>query len=209
MWGLLIVYCGFLCYVIYTYKETVVFLNLERVLDVDMVKATILSPQRMYFINTLFVAVILYVTRVDFLSPEVAVRYHKRPRILRDMLINGVIIAMLYTALTHIVLTIGAVILGYPITANLLESGALLFMAVFFFYLFYLAVYIVRKNHVLAIFALISVNILVLGIGVALYFYEIAVYYLSAFWVYPQTMIPMLGALLICDVLLILRKDLL
>jgi hypothetical protein len=195
------VYASFFAFVIAQYFS----LGFAPVLDAETLHEVFLRPQKMLFNNNLFFAVLLFVARTNYLSNEYLVRGKKRlvPKILYD----GLLLSLLYTAVTFALLIGLSPLVKYQLATNVVTGALKLGAFCLIFHLVYSAFYIISKNHLLAVFAGVVINaVLLLIIGLMEEFGAGGSTWLQ-YWNQWFLAVPLIAALIAVIVLLLRKRD--
>ncbi|MDR1068169.1 MAG: hypothetical protein LBL36_02855 [Clostridiales Family XIII bacterium] len=195
------VYAPFCAYVIAQYFS----LDVTPVLDAEALHNVLLRPQKMLFNNNLFFAVLLFAARTNYLSNEYLVRGGKRlaPKILLD----GMLLSLLYTAVTFVLLIGLSPLVKYYLTTNLITGALKLGAFCLIFHLIYSAFYLISKNHLLAIFAGVIINMMLLLIVGLMEEFGAGGGSWLRYWNRWFSAIPLVAALIAVIAMLLRKKD--
>lgn len=152
----LIVYFTILCFIVMQY----ISITNATILDDKMVYDLFENRQKLLFNNTIFFGSYLYICRINFLNPELLVRYKKR--IFATILKNGILSSAAYSVYSYIILLLVVSVLRINIGTNLIVPIIKLFIFCMYLYLVYVILYLKFANHILALTSNVVVNFLVL-----------------------------------------------
>lgn len=126
------------------------------------------NQQKLLFNNTVFFTFYLYVSRKNFLSTEILVRYKSRLPV--AMIKHGIYLSATYSILTYAVLLLSSSLLGREIVVDghLIFHVMKLFAFCLYLYLVYIIIYLLWKNQALAALANVVVNFLILIVFIGL-----------------------------------------
>ncbi len=141
------------------------------VFNSQMIYDLVENPQKLLFNTTIVFILYLYISRVNFVQPELLIRYNKRFSMI--LIKHGVYSSVVYTLLTFIIMILGSAIVGISIQIGsyLLLHILKLFIFCSYIYFVYLLIYIISYKHILAFFTIISVNFLLLVSYIGMNYY--------------------------------------
>lgn len=141
------------------------------IFDSQMIYDLVESPQKLLFNTTILFILYLYISRVNFLEPELLIRYNRR--LSKILIKHGIYSSIIYTFLTFSILILCSVIIGIPIQVGIYLLLHILKLFIFCLYIsfVYLSIYIISVKQILAFFVILTVNFLLLVSYVGLNYY--------------------------------------
>jgi len=109
------------------------------------------KPQKLLFNNSLFLVLLIFCTKKEFLEPMIFVRYQRRLPL--EMIKRGLIICLGYVMTTIALVIIFGVIFNVDVilSFNLIIHFLYLFLFCLYVYFFYALLYLLFSNQVLAV----------------------------------------------------------
>ncbi|KPB05180.1 hypothetical protein AAV98_07450 [Bacillus sp. CHD6a] len=125
-----------------------------------MLYLTLTKSQKLLFNNAIFIALLIFCTRREFLEPMIFVRYQRKLTL--EIIRRGMVISLSYVLTTIVLITMFAFIFNIKIDLSFNSIVHFLYLYLFglYVYFFYALLYLLFSNHTLAILLNIGMNFL-------------------------------------------------